>query len=458
MTGDGTPDSQVLEPTLLYRLLVEQTPELLCLHALDGTFLFANPASVPLLGYRPEELVGKEATGLITSSRDISVRMEMDGRLKERESTLRSVIASIDDLVFVFDREGRFREYHQPEGRDDLYRSPDDFVGRHHSKVLPPVISRPLEATLTALAEGEASAGFDYELSLGGRICAFEARLSPMLGASGELEGTVGVIREITSRKAEEEARLALLRTRARVDRLEALAALAAGTSHEFNNLLTVIQGNLSMAGEAAGELTEVQEGIGAALEAADEAAALTRSLLTSAGDFGGPSEPVDVGALLMDMKDELEEALPENTGLEMSVPASTPHMHGDRGRLRDAVRQIVKNAGDALAEGDGNRGTVEVQVYHRPFGVEELKDNRIGPPPEDGIYVAIEISDDGPGIDPEALPRIFEPFFSTRFIGRGLGLAEVAGAIRRHRGAILVQSEPGEGTHITLLVPVEAA
>lgn len=119
---------------------------------------------------------------------------------------------------------------------------------------------------------------------------------------------------------------------------------------------------------------------------------------------------------------------------------------------------QVVKNAGDALAEGDGNRGTVEVQAYHRQFGMEELQENRIGPPPEDGAYVAIEISDDGPGIDPETLSRIFEPFFTTRFIGRGLGLAEVAGAIRRHQGAILVQSEPGEGTHITLLVPVDGA
>lgn len=508
MTESRALDPELARPNLLFRLLVEQTPELLCLHALDGTFLFVNPASLPVLGYEPGELVGEDAydlvhpedrpalreahgavlegteqaaltfrmrrrdggfvwletkahplravgediTGVITSSRDISERMGLFERLEAREATLRSVIGSFDDLVFIFDGKGRFREYYQPRGRGNLYRPPEDFVGRHHSEVLPPAISEPLGLALASLEAGQEAAGFEYELPFPTGIHHFEARLSPLIGAGGRVSGAVGVVREITDRKAEEEARMALVRAGVRAERLEGLAHLAGGTAHQFNNLLTVIQGNLIMAREEPEGSEEANRGIDAALEAADRAAELTRRLLNSAGEFGGPIESVNVHDLLTGLWEDLSDGLGEAVRLEMDLPESVPRVRGDRLRLRNAVRQVVANAGEAVGEG----GVVVLRVRHGRFGAEALRANRIGPPPEEGEYVAIEITDQGPGIDPETLPRIFEPFFTTGFIGRGLGLAEVAGTLRRHGGAVLIENRPGDGARFTLLIPAE--
>jgi PAS domain S-box-containing protein len=508
MTERHAPDPEPGEPNLLFRLLVEQTPELLCLHALDGTFLFVNPASLPVLGYEPGELVGEdvydlvhpedrselrrahgavlegaeqtaltfrmrgrdgcfvwietkahplravgeEITGVITSSRDVSKRMDLVERLEGGEAILRSVIASFDDLVFIFDGDGRFREYYQPRGRGNLFQPPEAFVGRHHSEIMPAAVSAPLASALASLAEGQEAAGFEYQLSLPTGIHHFEARLSPLIGTGGVVSGAVGVVREITHRRAEEEARMALFRAGVRAERLEALAYLAGGTAHQFNNLLTVIQGNLMMAQEETEGMEEAHLGIAAALEAVDRAAELTRRLLTSAGDFAGPLESVDIQDLVTGLGGDPLDGLKEGIRFEVDLPASVPRLRGNRARLLEAVRQVVANAGEAAGEG----GAVVLRVGHGPYGAEALRENRIGPAPEDGDYVAIEVSDNGPGIDPEILPQIFGPFFTTRFIGRGLGLAEVAGTLRSHGGAVLVESQPGSGARFTLLIPAE--
>jgi PAS domain S-box-containing protein len=493
---------------VLYRLLVEETPELLCLQALDGTFLFVNPASVAVLGYTPEELVGEDPfemvhpddrpalekahqavldgapqsaltfrirrkdgdyiwtetkanplralgdkiTGVITSSRNVTDKVRLLEELDLRESTLRSVISSFDDLVFVFDGEGRFREYFQPGGREVLYTPPEEFVGRHHSEVLPPPVSEPLGKALASVVEGESVAGFEYELELGPGRSHFEARLSPLVGADGAVQGAVGVVREVTERKAEERQRLALIRATAQAERLESLAYLAGGAAHEFNNLLTVIQGNLLMAREEALEPPEAGEGIDAALEAASKAASVTRRLLASVGELGGPMASVDVGALVAELEGELLEGLGAGIELTLEVEEALLRVRGDEGRLREAVREVVANAGEAVAEG----GRIRVRVFRGSFDRNALERNRAGPPPDPGEFVGVDVHDDGRGIDPEVVPRIFEPFFTTGFIGRGLGLAEVGGTMRSHGGAVLVDSLSGEGTRVTLLVPVE--
>ncbi len=505
--GSKDPAPQVVS-NALYRLLVEETPELLCLHALDGTFLFVNPASMAVLGYPPKELVGEDpfelvhpddvaalenahqvvvdgapqaaltfrirrkdgvyiwletkahplraledsVTGVVTSSRSVTERVELVEELALRESTLRSVIGSFDDLVFVFDREGRFREFFQPGGRDELYRHPEEFVGRHHSEVLPPPVAEPLEQALTAIVDAQSAVGFEYELPLGPGLRHFEARLSPLLGGDGGVHGAVGVVRDVTERKAEEKHRLALIRAAARAERLESLGYLAGGAAHEFNNLLTVIQGNLLMARDEALGPPEAREGIDAALEAASKAASVTRRLLASVGDLGGPMASVDMGALVAELEGEFLEGLGAGVELTLDVEDSLPRVRGDEGRLRQAVREVVANAGEAVAE----EGRIRIRIFSESFDENALEGNLIGPSPDPGDFVGVEVHDDGQGIDPELVPRMFEPFFTTGFIGRGLGLAEVGGTIRSHGGAILVDSRPGEETQVTLLIPVE--
>jgi two-component system, cell cycle sensor histidine kinase and response regulator CckA len=506
---DEQPTFENLRPEEFYRLLVHETRELLCLHSMDGKFRYANPASIATVGFEPDELVGMDpydlvhphdaaslrashasvlrgedppaltcrfrrkdgsytwletrahpirtrdqrTLGLISSSRDVSRRVELMDRVAEREATLRSILGSFDDLVFVFDRDGVFIQYYQPNARTDLYRPPENFVGEHFSKVLPPQVAAPLAAALREIVEGEPLAQFDYELTIRGEPRHFGAKLSPLLDGVGALRGSVAVVREITERMIAEESRLALIRTRDRSDRLEALAYLAAGTAHQFNNLLTVIQGNLHMAREAAEDasVSELRSELDGALQAAGRAADLTRRLLNSAGRFGGPMESLDLRAMVESHRESWESLLPEGIPLRAELHEEVPRVLADRSRVREAVEHLVLNAGEAI----GDDGEVVIRVESRTFMAEELMPNRTGPEAEPGEYVVMEVSDSGEGMTPELLARAFEPFFTTRFVGRGLGLSEVAGTMRRHQGAVLVDSVPNHGTTIRLLFPV---
>ncbi|MEX2529969.1 MAG: PAS domain-containing protein [Gemmatimonadota bacterium] len=490
----------------LYRVLVEETRELLCLHEVDARFSYLSPSISQLLGYSPADLVGThpfelvhpedrpeaeaalesvlrggetpvltsrfrtseggyrwievqtralrsggdEVTHLVTSSRDVTQRMELLGSVSEREATLRTVIASFDDLVFVFDPEGRFVEYFQPAHRVDLHAPPESFLGRSFQEVLPDHVAEPLGDALRRARAEEAVQEFEYELMVGGEQRHYQARLSPLILHEGAGGGYVGVVRDVTLHRLAEEERLELVETRERARRLQGLAILARGTSHEFNNLLTAIQGNLALAMEDLEDGHAAGETMSQALESARRASEVARRLLAFSGEARGRRESVDpvelVGKILRGQKER-----PDGIRMQFSIEGEPDPVSGDPEMLGSALDQLVRNAIEAHPDGEG---LVEVSVCSREVSAEELAESRLPPPPLPGRFTLIRIVDSGEGIPAEDLERMFEPFFTTRFLGRGLGLAEVAGVLRSHDGAILVQSEPAVGTRVDVLIP----
>lgn len=491
----------------VHRLLVEETRELLCLHDHEARFLFVSPSVQPLLGYSPEELLGTnpldlvhqedhpvylqalqavveeggspiltsrirrsdgsyiwvevqtrglrdpdgEVSRIVTSTRDVSDRVELLERVSEREATIRSVITSFDDLVFVFDREGRFEEYYQPGNRAGLFPSPEAFLGRRFDALLPAAVSEPLAEALELARTQRTVQDFDYELIIDSMPRDFHAKVTPRTDDAGELRGFVGVVREVTERRSAERIRLELVRTKERAERLEGLSTLARGTAHEFNNLLTTIQGNVALASEEL-EGSPLGEGLEGAMTATERAAELVQQLLRYAGESLRRLQPLDPAALLREIEEDLRTELPGSTRLEVAVAPEIPHIEADRTLLRSALQNLVRNAFDALAE---EGGTVGIRLRPRGLSSEELEESVIEPRPGPGDFVQFEVTDDGEGIDPEVLSRIFDPFVSTRFLGRGLGLAEVAGTVRTHHGAIFVESTPEHGTSFRMLLPV---
>lgn len=491
----------------VHRLLVEETRELLCLHDHEARFLFVSPSVQPLMGYSPEELLGTnpldlvhgedhpvylqalqavveeegspiltsrirrsdgsyiwvevqtrglrnsdgEVSRIITSTRDVSDRVELLERVSEREATVRSVITSFDDLVFVFDREGRFREYYQPRDRAGLFQSPEAFLGRRFDAVLPAAVSEPLGEALDLARAQRAVQDFDYQLMIDSTPRDFHAKVTPRIDDTGELRGFVGLVREITERRSAERVRLELVRTKERAERLEGLSTLARGTAHEFNNLLTTIQGNVALASEEL-EGSAIAEGLEDAIAATERAAELVQQLLRYAGESLRRLQPLDPAALLREIEEDLRTELPGSTRLEVEVAPGIPHIEADRTLLRSALQNLVRNAVDALAEEDG---TVGIRLRSRALSSADLEESEIEPRPGPGDFVQFEVTDDGEGIDPEVRPHIFDPFLSTRFLGRGLGLAEVAGTARTHHGVIFVESRPEHGTSVRMLLPV---
>jgi PAS domain S-box-containing protein len=270
--------------------------------------------------------------------------------------------------------------------------------------------------------------------------------------AEGTLERSCGVTLEITERRRAEEERRALEQRVQEALRIDSLGVLAGGIAHEFNNLLTSI---LGFAGLAKAELPESNvpaRGHLSQIElAAGRAAALCSQMLASAGRGRFLIELVDLSQLVRQSLVVLKAAVPKPLVLACELAPALPRVNVDAAQIRQAITNLVTNAAEAL---EGRSGIITLNT-----GTHELDDAYFAkcvecPGRAPGEYVCLEVSDNGPGIDPEISGRIFEPFFSTKFPGRGLGLAAVLGIVRGHQGALHFSSTPGKGCTFRISLP----
>ncbi len=236
--------------------------------------------------------------------------------------------------------------------------------------------------------------------------------------------------------------------------RLESMGIMAKGVAHDFNNLLMAILGNAELGLLEAEDGSEVAQVLGEIGSAARQANELCNQLLAYAGEGQLTLNPLDVGAVVRDMRPLLEASISRKVHIDLDCEHELPAIRGDAARLRQVVANVVLNASDALG---GLPGTVRISTGMTDLSVEIGGEGRmlVDPLPAE-LYVYVEIEDDGGGIEPEVLDRIFDPFFTTHEgAGRGLGLAAALGIMRRHGGSIEVESTVGEGSIFRLLFPI---
>jgi PAS domain S-box-containing protein len=259
----------------------------------------------------------------------------------------------------------------------------------------------------------------------------------------------VGICRDITDRVRAEAERRTLEASLLQAQKLESLGILAGGIAHDFNNLLVGILGNASLAlldlpGDA-----PAREAIERIEISSQRAADLVRQMLAYSGKAAMTLERVDASALVKEMGDLLTTAISKKASIRYSLAPDLPSVEADATQLRQVVMNLITNASDAISDAGGSI-TIGTSLV-TPATPETGAAGTVVVP---GTYVAITVSDTGVGMDDETATRIFDPFFSTKFAGRGLGLAAVQGIVRSHRGSIRVESAPGRGTTFTVLVP----
>lgn len=221
--------------------------------------------------------------------------------------------------------------------------------------------------------------------------------------------------------------------------KMQALGQLTGGIAHDFNNLLTVIQGSadiLSRDEVADDRRKRFAKAIG---QAAENAAELTSQLLAFARRQPLKPELADLSELVSGMTDLLDRTMSERINIKTNLDRSTPPVTVDRSQLQSALLNVASNARDAMPDG----GTLTISVSQPSSGDEQC-------------MAAVSIRDTGTGMDPETASRIFEPFFTTKKTGQGtgLGLSQVYGFATQSGGDVLVDSRPGEGTTVTILLP----
>lgn len=233
-----------------------------------------------------------------------------------------------------------------------------------------------------------------------------------------------------------------------RKERFESIGMLAAGIAHDFNNLLTGIIGHAQLL-QAVLTVPEDRQMADSIVHAGERAAELTRQLLAYSGKGMFQMQDLDISSLIRDTEALMRAALPSKVTLETRL-GPVAAVSGDANQIRQALLNLTMNAGEAC---DGDTGAVVVST-----GMERIESGsgfQVAPDEvEQGDYAWIEIRDTGCGMAAQTIEKIFEPFFSTKFLGRGLGLAAVAGIVRSHRGLLRVESAPGAGSCFRMYLP----
>ena len=248
----------------------------------------------------------------------------------------------------------------------------------------------------------------------------------------------IGQILDVTTRR-EAEAGLALSRQR------EALGLLTNSVAHEFNNFLQILIGYIDGLKRRLGDRPEpfIQRAISRSADATERAAILTRQLLAYSRRIAPDVRPVDLDALMADLGERLAGDLPPGIRLDVEATPGLPRAITNPTQIEFALRHLVANACEAMPDG----GTLTLSTYRIEPGDRSLQNPGAG-------AVGIVVGDTGQGMSPEMLARALAPFQTSREAGRGAGLAIVHGLMKRQNGTISLDSEPGAGTRVRLVLP----
>jgi len=266
------------------------------------------------------------------------------------------------------------------------------------------------------------------------------------------LDGSnIGIGIDITERKRAEEERRKLERQLQQTQKLESLGVLAGGIAHDFNNILMVVLGYAELALSEISPMSAARQSITQITLAGRRAAELCHQMLAYAGKASFALERMDLRELIEEMAHLLKTSISKKAILNLHLERGLPPIEADPSQIRQIVMNLIVNASEAIGD---KSGVITVSTGATRCDEAYLRKTELCDDLAPGLYVYLEVADTGCGMDAETRTRIFEPFFSTKFAGRGLGLAAVMGIVRAHKGALKVYSEPGKGTTFKILFP----
>ncbi len=371
-------------------------------------------------------------------------RREAEESLRGSEERFRTLVESLDDLVFLLDRELRYEGvFGRRVVREGIDRSA--IIGKTVTELFEPDVAAVHQAAILRAIAGE-QVVYDWSrASTGGPTRSFQTSLSPRLGSTGEIVGLVGVERETTEEKRAE-AQLLLS------DRLASVGMLAAGVAHEINNPLAAVLGNLEMAhaevlaclerGDAPQELADVSEEIADALEASKRIATIVRDIkLFSRGGESERTQPMDVRAVL-DSSIRMAWNEIRHRARIVREYDDVPLVEAAESRLGQVFLNLIVNAAQAIPEGRAEGNVIRVSA------------ERVGD------RVRVSVRDTGTGMPPHVLRQLFTPFFTTKAVGvgTGLGLSICHRIVTSLGGEIEVESQTGLGSTFHVFLPMSTA
>ena len=382
----------------MYSTLVEQMPACVFRKDADGRFVFINTRFCELERLKPEAIIGRDAKELA----EYKLQLARDKKQN---------VGDITEINYAL-------------------------LGFGHHK--------------TIMQTGQTiEINEEYSLPSGEKRF-FQAVKSPVFDSNKIVIGSQGVMFDITDKIRTEKERQNLEAQLRQSQKMEAVGQLSGGVAHDFNNILTVIQGNAALLQGLDLEPSEIRDCANQIARASDRAAGLTRQLLMFARKQQMQAVNLDLNETVAQMTKMLQRILGEDIILRSEYSPALPLIHADTGMIEQIILNLAVNARDAMPSGG------QLTIHTKLENFKPASSQTSNP---ETRHVCMSITDTGCGIAPEILPRIFEPFFTTKEVGKGtgLGLATVYGIVQQHHGEITVVSELGKGTTFNVYFPAVA-
>ena len=369
-------------------------------------------------------------------TRDITARK----RAEEERSRLAMAIDQAQETVVITDVEANIL-YVNPAFEKTSGYGPAEALGKN------PRILRSgrhdaafYEQMWETIQRGEVWRGRLHNRRKDGTVYDEEATISPVRDESGRIVNYIGVKLDVT-REAELQAQLS------QAQKLESIGRLAGGVAHDFNNLLTVINGYSKLLLSKIAPADPQAEGLREIHKAGERGAALTRQLLAFSRKQVMQPRVLDLNRVVADMESLLERLMSADVEVSLLLAPQRPNVHADPHQLEQVIMNLAVNARDAMPH--GGRLVIETQLLEG--GESQV---RIRPGSSAGRFAMLAVSDNGTGMDHATRDRIYEPFFTTKETGTGLGLSMVQGIVEQSGGKIHVETQPGGGTTFRIYLP----
>ncbi|WP_419660072.1 two component system sensor histidine kinase, FIST domain [Desulfosarcina variabilis str. Montpellier] len=367
---------------------------------------------------------------------------------KNRQSRrdLDMLFNTVEDMIFILDRNGCIIQCNRIV-LDKLGYSNEDLIGRPIHIVHPPDRHREVREVIAAMLSGDIDTCSIPLKTQDGRQISVETKVK--VGLWNGQDAIYEISRDITERIRVEEQRQQMVKA-------ESLACMAGAIAHHFNNALTAVIGNLDLARDALLPYAKVEKKLIEAEKAAHRAAEMSRRMLTFLGQIHSRPETVDLAGICHKHLAQTKHRLPTGVVMNVDLPAKGPLITGDPLLLNQVLDILLVNAIEVLS---GEKGMVSVAV--NAIDANAIQDHNRFPvqwQPSMDRYACLMVRDNGKGMKKNKIGRIFDPFYSDKFPGRGMGLAVALGIVKSLDGCIQVTSAPYQGSEFRIFLPLMEA
>jgi two-component system, cell cycle sensor histidine kinase and response regulator CckA len=372
-------------------------------------------------------------------------------QLQDANNFLKKIMDGSTNSLVVLDLAGNIRMFN---GRFEAVTGcpRDDLLGHPFCNLFAGDALSQVEGGLQNVAAGvDASVTFETVLSRRDGL-----KLNLFCGAvplerEGVVSGIVVSLDDITERITAEEERLVLERQLQQAQKLESLGVLAGGIAHDFNNILTIILGFCYVIKDEGDSAAPKLDYIQKIEDAANRASDICRQMLSYSGKNELLHSPIEMNALVNDLVKMLSSGIKKNVTIDLHL-GGVLVIISDSSQIQQIVMNLIINAAEAIGD---NIGTIRISVTKVEITAEKPETDVTGKTIPAGRYVCLEVSDNGCGMNKETQDRIFEPFYTTKFAGRGLGMSSTLGIIKSHDGALQLSSKPDAGSTFRVYLPM---